>query len=100
MASLLLAFPKQWLQAKSVWGKGPSKLKPNCATKPIPTLQGPDSLSYLNLRHELDDDDWAGFNAGLGLSHCAENWIVEAYGFVDRRETDFHGNYRQFSAGT
>ena len=34
MASLLLAFPKQWLQAKSVRGKGKSRLRPNCATKP------------------------------------------------------------------
>ena len=39
MASLLLAFPKQWLQAKSIWGKGKW---PNCATK---LFSGRDAVS-------------------------------------------------------
>ena len=65
----------------------------------VPLIQGPSTLSYLNLRNELDDDGFAGLSAGVGLRHRLGDWIVGVHGFVDWRESDHSGDYRQFSAG-
>ena len=65
----------------------------------IPVLQGPDTLSYINLRNEIDEDGFAGVNVGLGLRHRIDEWIAGTYGFIDWQETDHSGKYRQMSLG-
>ena len=65
----------------------------------IPLVQGPNTLSYLNLRNELNDEGFAGFSTGVGLRHRMNHFIVGLHGFIDWRETDHSEDYRQFSAG-
>ena len=65
----------------------------------VPILQGPESLAYFNLRNEVDDDGFSAISTGLGIRHQLQGWILGAYGYIDWRETDHSGKYRQYSAG-
>ena len=54
----------------------------------MPLLQGPDTLTYFNLRSEWGDNAFEGFSTGIGIRHKVQDWIIGTYGFVDFRDTD------------
>jgi hypothetical protein len=52
----------------------------------IPWLQGPDTLSYVNLRSNVDEEGFSGFSVGFGLRHRVENVVLGTYGFYGNHE--------------
>ncbi|MEP1208588.1 MAG: inverse autotransporter beta domain-containing protein [Rhizobiaceae bacterium] len=64
-----------------------------------PLLQNPNTLSYLNLRSNVDEEGFLGFSAGFGLRHRADDWIIGAYGFYDNHESPDGNEYEQRSFG-
>ena len=89
MASLLLAFPKQWLQAKSVWGKGKSKLRPNCATKSLETIEWLDGSGDALL---VDNRDGNAANDMNGTRLFSDQGGTYDHGYQQLAELDCNGD--------
>jgi hypothetical protein len=65
----------------------------------IPVLQNENSLSYLNLRSNMDEQGFSGFSAGFGLRHRVDEAILGIYGFYDSHEAADGSDYEQASLG-
>ncbi len=65
----------------------------------IPVLQGPDSLFFLDLRFQRDDNDVKEGNYGLGFRKMLDEWIVGGYGFYDVRDTQYDNTFQQWTLG-
>lgn len=66
----------------------------------IPLAQDAATLLFTNLRTRLDDNDSIEGNFGLGLRHMLEaGWNLGAYGYFDRRHTEWDNNFNQVTLG-
>ena len=65
----------------------------------VPVLQGPDSMFFLDLRFQLDDDEAREGNFGLGYRQLLDGWIAGGYAFYDVRESQYDNTFRQVTLG-
>jgi hypothetical protein len=65
----------------------------------VPVTQDANSLLFLNLRGQLDDQDSEEFNIGLGYRRLYSEWIFGAWGFFDTRNTENGNNFKQGNIG-
>jgi hypothetical protein len=66
----------------------------------IPVAQSADTLLFVNLRLRMDDNDSNEGNYGLGVRHMLESgWNLGAYGYFDRRRTEFDNHFNQVTLG-
>lgn len=66
----------------------------------LPLSQNDVTLLFANLRTRFDDNDSVEGNFGLGIRHMLESgWNLGAYGYFDRRRTEFHNHFNQATFG-
>jgi hypothetical protein len=65
-----------------------------------PLAQSDDTLLFGNMRARLDDNDSVEGNFGIGVRHMlASGWNIGAFGYYDRRRTDFDNIFNQVTIG-
>lgn len=64
-----------------------------------PLAQTDTSLLFGNVRGRFDDDDNREGNFGLGFRHMFAGWNFGAYGYYDRKRTDFDNYFSQATFG-
>lgn len=67
----------------------------------VPVTQGPDSMFFLDLRFQLDDNNSEEGNFGLGYRKLIDNkWILGSYAFYDHRKSATNNDFHQVTIGT
>lgn len=65
-----------------------------------PLAQSDATLLFGNMRARLDDNDSMEGNFGVGVRHMlASGWNIGAFGYYDRRRTDFDNIFNQVTLG-
>ncbi len=64
-----------------------------------PLAQTETSLLFGNIRGRFDDDNNREGNFGLGFRHMFAGWNFGAYGYYDRKRTDFDNYFSQATFG-
>lgn len=66
----------------------------------LPIAQSDRTLLFANIRARADDEGSHEGNFGLGLRHMlSSGWNIGAYGYYDRRRTDFDNDFNQATFG-
>lgn len=66
----------------------------------LPLVQNADSLLFGNLRTRMDNDGGFEGNLGLGVRHMLNpDWNIGAYGYFDRRRSDYGNYFNQITFG-
>src|SRR5690606_18677442 len=66
----------------------------------LPVAQSDRTLLFANIRARADDEGSNEGNFGLGLRHMLPSgWNIGAYGYYDRRRTDYDNDFNQATFG-
>lgn len=90
----------KWGPHIDVEGKAGTKRNLGEADLFIPLAQDGTTLLFTSLRTRMDDSDGLEGNFGLGLRHMLESgWNLGAYGYFDRRRTEWDNYFSQVTLG-
>lgn len=90
----------KWGAHVDVEGKAGSKRHLGEVDLFLPLAQDERTLLFADLRTRMDDNESREGNFGVGLRHMLEgDWNLGAYGYFDRRRSEFQNYFNQVTLG-